>query len=157
MNLKALSLLILLKIQATLAVHPNKPITKTSTNTPTTVHTTTSSEYATYTLSDFPTYASASACSLATDLSLTPGYKVKYYSYSDLDTSDFTQINFLASGYTANTLYQSVNGIVAPQFLYSYDTKAWGYHSTTTSMIYGMNVQITNFLFEYTGYFKGKF
>lgn len=102
---------------------------------------------------DFPTFGTASACSLATDLALTPGYSVKYYSYRYNNEVDFSLTGFLASGYTNQQLISSTGGVFSPQFSYGGNRE----RGTAYSSLYGMNMQITNFVLEYTGYFRGKF
>lgn len=97
----------------------------------------------------FPT---ASACQLQ-NVNLNKGFNVKYYPYSLSDTNNYSNTHYLASGYLTRSPLSSASGVSSAQIMIT----SVPFNGDRTTKLYGMNVIYTHFLFEYTGYFFGKF
>lgn len=93
----------------------------------------------------FPT---ASACQLQ-NVSMTKGFKVNYFDYPLYDSVNYSNTNFLASGYLTKAPLSSAYGVPSA----SIHITNVPYGANETMMLYGMNILYTHFLFEYTAFF----
>ncbi|VEU22154.1 DEKNAAC103131, partial [Brettanomyces naardenensis] len=94
------------------------------------------------------TIPQAEACLYGTGVTAHPGFEVQAYSYPFDDTVLFSQTDFLASDYTSSLVTQ-VNGVTVPSFYW--EDSPWD--ATYTTDLYGMNVEISNLVLAYTGFF----
>lgn len=95
-------------------------------------------------------YRTAIACSF-NSLDESKGFDLTYYSYSYMDTSDFTNPNYLASGYTTESSLGEASGVSDLSLSWSQ------FSSDSYASYYGMNVNVGHFVFEYTGFFVRMF
>jgi hypothetical protein len=79
------------------------------------------------------------------------GFKVKIYSYTYDDMSDYTNTAYFNGEYTSNYI-TSADFVTNPNFVYDA-----GASTTETGTEWGLDIPITNFVAEFTGYFYGMF
>lgn len=79
------------------------------------------------------------------------GFTANIYSYAYNDLSDYTNTAFFNGGYSSS-LITTVANVVDPNFI-----NTAGYPGPTTSKLYGVDVPITNFAMELSGYFYGMY
>ncbi|GMM27443.1 hypothetical protein DAMA08_001590 [Martiniozyma asiatica (nom. inval.)] len=82
-----------------------------------------------------------------TGLSVTPGMKARFFSYSYNDQTDVSDPAFYASGYTNGGLVTTAL-VEDPNFYYTEHPS-----TTATANIYGVDIEATNFAMDLTGYF----
>lgn len=105
------------------------------------------------------TFSAESACSVAS-MSNNKGFLVKYYSVPSASLTSLSNINYLATGYTSAGLSSSASGISTISISFSYSTYCLipilSLQCTSYSMssIYGITLDMTQFVFEYTGYYS---
>lgn len=79
------------------------------------------------------------------------GFSANIYSYSYDDTTDYSQTAFYNGQYTSS-LITTVSNVADPNFDYNA-----GASTTETSALWGVDIPITNFVAELTGYFYGMY
>lgn len=84
-------------------------------------------------------------------LASTPGFNARFYTYKYFDYSDISQTDYYGTSYLTTTPVNSTFGITDPQFIFGNTANVPG-----SGSLYGVDVLITNFLLELTGYFLGK-
>lgn len=88
---------------------------------------------------------------LLSGLSSTQGYSANIYSYSWDDLSDYSDTAFYNGQYTSH-LITTAKLVQSPNFIQNL-----GYSTTASSELWGVEVPITNFVAQLTGYFYGTY
>lgn len=84
-------------------------------------------------------------------VSLANGYSANIYSYSWDDLTDYSNTEFFNGKYSSKIL-TSASLVTNPNFINNN-----GYSTSTTSELWGIDVPITNFVAQLTGYFYGMY
>lgn len=84
-------------------------------------------------------------------LTAVTGYSANIYSYSWNDLTHYSETNFFNGQYSSN-LISTASLVLDPNFVNNE-----GYSTTETSELWGIDVPITNFVAQLSGYFYGMF
>lgn len=79
------------------------------------------------------------------------GLSANIYSYAFNDLSDYQNTAFFNGGYASN-LITTIPTVLDPNYV-----QTNGYAGQASSLLYGVQVPITNFAMELTGYFLGMY
>lgn len=90
-------------------------------------------------------------CSI-TGLESVNGFSANIYSYTFSDVSDYTNTAFYNGDYSTAGLVTTVSLVDEPNF-----NNNQGYATETSGSLYGVEIPITNFALELTGYFYGMY
>lgn len=89
----------------------------------------------------------AEGCTIASELSPSPGFRVRMFEFDLWDYIDFNNKDWVANSYTTQYCSTTLQGVTEPNFSLDFDL------FNPSTELYGVYNRYDHFLNEYTGYF----